>query len=127
MVTPLTEGVTIGEVVLYETPMAYSRKLLTIKQDSGATEKLVIGELLEDNTGEIIVGTGSNCDAVLLEEVDLVTLKAGDCSRVCLVKGPAIIDSDRVNVASAQKTTALVALLALGINARTEPTYTTAP
>lgn len=124
MVTTYTEDVRVGDVVKYEIPQGYCRKKLTIKQDAVATEKLIVGELLEDGTGEVVVATGGNCDAILLEEVALADLIAGDTTRVCLVRGPAIINSDMVNVASAQKTTALVALLALGIKAETGPTYT---
>ncbi len=126
MATNTTEPTRIGDVVKMETDWHFGRQKHTIEQDGAATEALVVGELLENSGGkEVVVATGSSCNAILLEPVSLADLIAGDTERVCLVRGPAVIDSDQVNVASAQKATALVALLALNIVSRTEPTYTT--
>ncbi len=123
MVTTISEGKYIGDIIVYETPKEYCRAVLTIKQDAAATAGLAVGTLLESDTGYVPVVTGANCAAVLLEEVPLATLLAGDSEAVCLVKGPAIINSTQVTVTALQKTAALAALAALGIDARTEPTF----
>jgi len=121
----VVEAKTVGDIVKYETPFDYGRKVITIKQVAAATAGLPIGQLLEDAaTKAVAVATGADCDAVLLEEVALADLKAGDTSRVALVKGPAVIDADNVTVAAAQKDAALAALSALGIVSRVGPTYT---
>lgn len=71
----------------------------------------------------VIVATGGNATGVLLEKVTLADLKASNnISRAFLVRGSAIVDSDQVTVVAAQKATALAALVALGIQMRTEPT-----
>lgn len=119
------EAKTVGDIVKYETPFDYGRKVITIKQVAQATAGLPIGQLLEDAaTKAVVVATGADCDAVLLEEVALADLQAGDTLRVALVRGPAVIDSDKVTVAAAQKVAALAALSALGIDSRVGPTYT---
>ena len=94
----------------------YCVEVLTIKRVVGATDGLVSGECLEDDTGEIIVATGANCDAILIEPVSLVDLKAAAVvKRACLVRGPAVIDSDHLSVDSGEKADALTALAALDI------------
>lgn len=115
-----------GDVVQFLVDYAYCVETVTVKQDANATEGLVVGELLEpDSTKKVVVATGASCDSVLLEKVDLADLVAGDTKRAALVRGPAIINSTQVNVASAQKAAALTALAALGIISRAEPTFTT--
>lgn len=122
-----TEGVRFGDVVKYETPFLYCRERLTIAQDAGATAALVIGECLEDNGGgeEVPVTVGANCHAILIEDVTAATLIAGTSQAMCLVRGPAVVDVDQLNCAAAELVAAVVALTALGIMVREEPTYTT--
>lgn len=86
---------------------------VSIAQDAGATAGLVSGEALEP--GMIIVATGGNCNAILLEPVDLDTLVAGTCNRLALVRGPAVIDSDLITCDAGEKAAALTALAALHI------------
>ena len=100
----------------------------TIKQVALASDGLVSGECLENDGGkEVIVATGANCNAILLEPVSEADLIAGDTKRACLVKGPAVIDSDNLECAVAQKAAALVALAVLKIIAVNSglTTYTT--
>jgi len=120
-----TENIRLGAVSKWEVPLGYCREVLTIKQDGAATEGLPVGQILEDDSGEVVCTTGSNADAILLERVELDVLTDGSCSRVCLVRGPAVVDSDQLTIDSAQKSDALAALAALGIQAYDEPTYTT--
>ncbi len=112
----------IAEVVKMETPFRYGREKLTIKQDGAASAALKVGELLENDSGYVVVATGANCAAILLEPVTAATLIAGSSTAVCLVRGPAVIDSDNVTVDSGQKAAALAALLVLGIVSRVQPT-----
>ncbi len=122
-----SEGVRLGDVVKYETPFLFCRETLTIAQDAGATDALVIGELLEDNGAgaEVVVANGANCHAILMEDVTAATLIAGTSQALCLVRGPAVVDVDQVNCLTAELVAAVVALAALGIMVREEPTYTT--
>jgi len=70
----------------------------------------------------IAVGTG-DATCILLEKVTLADLLVGNnISRAFLVRGSAIVDSDQVTVLAAEKADALIALTALGIQFRTEPT-----
>lgn len=118
-----TEGVRLGDVLKWEVNPNYTREKVTLEANAGATAAPVVGELLEPSSSKKkIVASGGNCDCVLLEEVELADHKAGDLSVMVLKRGPAIIDTDRVTVASNQKTAALAALLVLGIKATTEPT-----
>ena len=82
---------------------------------------LVRGDLLEPGTGSKLItvtaATGANCSAILMEPVS-VTENEADCNRLCLVRGPAVIDSDTVvmSTSETQKTQALAALAALDIH-----------
>ena len=91
----------------------YCLASVSIAQDAGATEGLECGECLEP--GMIVVATGANTSAILLEPVDVDTLVAGTCNRLALVRGPAVIDSDKIRVAGAEKAAALTALAVLHI------------
>lgn len=90
-----------------------------------ATKTVVIVETV---TGalvaeKIVCTTGGNCDCILLEEVTLDELKSDwyhELRRAFLVRGSAIVNSDRVTIVVAQKATAIAALEALGIQFRTE-------
>lgn len=112
----------LDDVLLYELPHEYCREVMTIKQDAAATEGLAIGQVLEDDTGLIPVATGANAEAVLLEPVTLADLQAAAQERVCLVRGPAIINRSNLVIATGQEATSLAALLALGMVARAEET-----
>lgn len=74
-------------------------------------------------TSQVLIATGANCTSILLEKVTLADLLVGNnIKRACLVRGSAIVDSDQTTVLAAQKAAALAALVALGIQMRTEPT-----
>lgn len=75
-------------------------------------------------TAEVVIAVGTgDATCILLEKVTLADLKASNnINRACLVRGSAIVDSDQVTVLAAEKADALIALTALGIQFRTEPT-----
>jgi len=73
------------------------------------------------------IATGANCTCILLEKVTLADLIAeNDIWRSFLVRGPSIVDGDNLSGAAAQLADAKTALIALGIQIRTEPTIYTA-
>lgn len=79
-----------------------------------------IGSLV---ASRVIIATGANATSILLEKVTLADLLIGNnIERACLVRGAAIVDSDEVSVLAAEKAAALTALIALGVQFRTEPT-----
>lgn len=124
--TTYSEQVYLGDVVKFELPMHFCRKVETIKLQAGATVAPVIGECLEpDGVKKKIVAVGGNCDSILLENITLADHKAADQKCVCLIRGPAIVDTDQLACNADQKATAVAALLVLGILVRSEPTYTT--
>lgn len=112
-----TEQTYAGEWLKWLVQRGVCLESKTIKQDAAATAGLVSGECLEDDTGLVVVATGASCEAILIEPVALADLIAGNTTRLCITRGPAVIDSDKINCASAQKAAALTALAALGIYA----------
>jgi hypothetical protein len=123
MVDTFDEKVTIGDVVKNEYDYRYCRERVTLLKVAEQVTDLVVGELLEPSSSKfVVVATGASCSAILLEDVEAADLAAADVVALALVRGPAIIDSDRINVTSGQKTTALAALKALHIISMTEPT-----
>ena len=71
----------------------------------------------------VLIATGANASGILLEKVTKADLLVGNnISRAFLVRGSAIVDSDQLTILAAQKANALTALVALGIQMRTEPT-----
>lgn len=120
------ESIYLDDVVKWEVEPRYTREVVTLEAVAGATAVPVVGELLQTGTGVkkvVVASDGSGCNAILLEEVPggLAAHKAGDISVLALVRGPALIDTDRVHVNSSYKTAALAALKVLEINALTEP------
>ncbi len=112
----------ISDIVKYETPAFYGREEMVIEQDGGASRALVVGDFLENGTGvkKVIVATGASCLAVLLEDVTQADNIAGDVIRVCLVRGPAVLDTDQVTCSGAEKAAAVAALAVLDITVRSE-------
>ena len=122
----ITEDTYFGDWMEWMAERMFNLESVTVAKDADATEGLVSGELLETSGGKkVVVATGASCDSILVEPVGLADLVAGDVKRLALVRGPAVINSAQVNVASAQKTAALAALLALDIVAQANPTMTT--
>ncbi len=113
------KALVIADIVKYETPSYFCRAILTLK--SATSQTIKVGSMLRDNTGYILVANGqeANVTAIALEGMTAT----GDEECLCLVRGPAIVDSDKVeDQAEASVTWSEVAayLLALGIVGRAE-------
>jgi hypothetical protein len=114
----LSERAYSADWLKWITNVNYCLQVCTIDDDAAATVGLVSGEVLETSSSKkIVCATGSSADSILIEPVSLADLQGGETKRLCLVIGPAVIDSDKINVASAQKADALTALAVLGIKA----------
>jgi len=116
--TPKTEPTHVGDVVKYETPFNFCRKKLTLK--AATTQSVEVGSPLRDNTGYILVANGqeANATAIALEAVEAT----GGEEIVCLVRGPAVIDADRLHLETGVSWSELEPYFAaLGILAREEP------
>ena len=112
----LTDTAAVGEWLKWFVENRYCLKVCVIDDDSDATEGLVTGAVLEtSSTKKIACATGANADSILVEPVSLADLVAGETNRLCIVRGPAVIDSDKITCATDQKAGALTALAALGI------------
>ena len=109
-----------GEWLKWMAERRYCLEIMVIEGVTGIA--LVRGDLLEDGTGvkkiTVTAATGANCNAILMEPVSAAENTA-DCSRLCMVRGPAVIDSDKVvmSTSETQKAAALTALAALDIRA----------
>ena len=90
----------------------------------GANKPTLLVTTIGSTTAEVVIAIGTaDATCILLEKVTLADLKAkNNISRAFLVRGPSIVDSDNLTVLAAEKTDALIALTALGIQFRTEPT-----
>jgi len=70
----------------------------------------------------VITATGANVTGILLEKVTKEELLVGNnIRRAFLVRGAAIVDSDQITCATAQKAAGIAAMEALGVQMRTEP------
>jgi len=120
----------VGDLVKYETPLQFCRIATVIPQNIAETTDWSVGQVLDGVTDTPSVpvkeaSTGSDVDGVLLTNVSAEEIVAGDVPVVCLVRGPAVIDSDQLVVVAGIKAAAITALAALHIISRTEPTYDT--
>lgn len=115
------EGNYLSDVLLMELEQYYCRSSATLSQDEAAEEDLYIGQVLQANSSQYVPCTvGSSAAAILLERVSKASLIAGDVTVCVLIRGPAIVNSDKLVIAANQKSAALTALEAKGIVARTE-------
>lgn len=83
---------------------------------------LLKGDLLETGTGvkliTVTAATGANTMAILMQPVSAAENTA-DVNRLCLVRGPAVIDTDKIvmSTSETQKAAAITALAALQVHA----------
>ena len=79
---------------------------------AATVQTIVPGDMLEDDTGLIIVANGTEADVIAIAMESIVAV--GGEKILCLVRGPAIIDSDMINYAAsvtwAEVSAALAAL-----------------
>lgn len=92
--------------------------------EPGVTEPSCVVTTIGSTTAEVVIAVGTgDATCILLEKVTLADLQGkNDLNRACLLRGSCIVDSDAVTVLAAEKADALIALTALGIQFRTEPT-----
>jgi len=70
----------------------------------------------------VITATGANVTGILLEKVTQADLLVGNnIERPFLVRGAAIVNSDECTCLAAQKAAGIAAMVALGVQMRTEP------
>lgn len=115
MTTPLTEPVHIGDLLKYETPMRFCREKKTLH---ASVQSIEVGSPL-DATGKLLGGADvANVKALALEAIEAT----GSEEIMALVRGPAIIDKDRLHLESGVTWAALEPYLEkLGILGRSEP------
>jgi hypothetical protein len=124
MATSYTEGRRVDDVVRMELPQAYCREVITL--DKAVAAK--IGSPLDldgsnGNGGLIANGAEANADAIALENVTAPADATAKC--LALVRGPAIVDGDQLELAADVTKAELKApLKAIGIMLRDEPTIT---
>lgn len=109
-----SEGLVIGDVILLEGDMHYSRETLTL-----ATSQIItLGEILEPDSANVkALAVAANATAIALEAVTTTTATA---EILCLVRHGIVNQSNLgYNAQAAAATNA--ALKALGIVVRDEP------
>lgn len=118
MATPTQEPINIGDLLKWEVDKRFCRKKLALK--AATAQSVEIGSPLRDNTGYILVVNGqeANITAIALENVEAT----GDEEIMCLVRGPAIIDKDRLHLETDVTWVEIESVLqALGILGLAEP------
>ncbi len=71
----------------------------------------------------VIVATGANVTGICLGKVTEAEIQTGNnIKRAFLVRGSSICDSDQITCLAAEKAAGLAAMVALGVQMRTEPT-----
>jgi hypothetical protein len=115
----LSEKISVGDLIKWECNGNFTRAVLTLKENT--SQSIEIGSPLRDDTGYILVVNGqeANVTAIALEFKEAT----GGENILCLVRGPAIINKDRLhleaNVTFAELNPYLKALGILGL---AEPT-----
>ena len=113
--TATAESIYAGEWLKWMVNREYCLAVDTITANAGATAGMESGQTMEGAAGSRAVNSGGPCTAVLVEPVTLAEHIAG-CDKLMLVRGPAIIDSDKMVVDDASDLTDLQALLVFAIN-----------
>lgn len=113
--TVLSEALAAGDWLKWTVKDAFCLVVDTITAVGAATEGIVSGQTMEGAAGAKAVNDGGPCTAVLVEAVSLAEHIAG-CKKLMLVRGPAIIDSDKMVVDDASDLTDLQALNIFAIN-----------
>ncbi len=116
----LTEDNVLGDVLKWACHRGYCLESKVIEGSDGAGSgvELFVGDVMRLGTGAKLIpvsaATGADAVAVLLEPVaeDDAT---GDVNRLCLTRGPALIDTDKLvfTVSDTQATAAKAALATL--------------
>jgi hypothetical protein len=107
-----TEGNYVGDVVKWETENRYCREEWTV----GLEETLKVGTVCKTSGSTKVAigaGEGGDADSICLQAIS--TVGSIVAKATFLVRGPANINSDKLDVPSAAKTAALAELADLGI------------
>ena len=118
----LSEPVVMDDVLKWMVDSRFCCAALTLKANT--VQSVEVGSPLYDNTGYCIVPNGqeANAVAIALEAVEATNAEI----ILCLVRGPALIDSDRLHLETSVTWAELTAYFAaLDIRALTEPTQLT--
>lgn len=117
-----TEVKNIADILKWCVNQAYCLAKVTFAANGSATAAIVAGQVLEaSSTNKIPCTTEASADSVLLEHVTVAEAIAG-CSKLAIVRGPAIIDKDALtHTDSTAAATSLAALAVLGIRTIEEP------
>jgi hypothetical protein len=110
----VSEGTYVAEFLKWMCHSGYclAKDVITA---NGAGLAMVPGQTMEGAVGAKAVNSGGPCTAVLAEPVSLAEHVAG-CTKLMLVRGPAIIDSDKMTVDDPSDLTDLQALGIFAIN-----------
>lgn len=117
----------LGDVVLYQLDHRYCCQLRTVEgAGAGSGIALQIGEVLVDGTGAKVtpVGAedGADWEAILLEPVKASDNEV-DQDRLCLVRGPAVLNGSQLTYQDdTQKAEAIAAMKTALVIVRDEPT-----
>lgn len=123
MVDVKSEAVHVGDVLKWEVNHNFCRAKLVLK--TGTTQSVEVGSPLESDAGSgaddyILVANGKEAEvaAIALEAIEATGLE----EIVCLVRGPALVDKDRLHLETSVTAAELESYLAaLGIRYLAEP------
>lgn len=113
--TTLSEKVNLGDWLKWMVDRRFCLVEDVITAVGGAVVGIVSGQTMQGAAGAKAVNSGGPCTAVLAEDVTLAEHIAG-CSKLMLMRGPAIIDSDMMVVDDPSDLTDLEALNIFAIN-----------
>ena len=118
--TATAESIYAGEWLKWMIERGFCLENRVIEAVAAPGLATVSGDVMRLKTGAklqtVSAATGGDAVAILVEPVSLADSLA-DANRLCIVRGPAIIDSDKLTftTSATQKAAALTALAALGI------------
>lgn len=85
-----------------------------VAQDIAATEDLVAGTpMLLDSGGWVATATGALTEGLLYKTIAKADLIAGDVPSLIVLRGPAIVNEDQINIDGAELADCVAALAAL--------------
>ena len=95
----LTEGTKVGEWLKKMFDRDFCTGVLTLK--TSTVQTILPGSMLEvDGDGYIIVANGKEGDVLGITMNEQTIVAAGGEKVLCLVRGPAVIDSDKLSYAA---------------------------
>lgn len=107
-----TEKYTVGDLIIYELPMEFSREAKTIDVANGAS--IVVGQMLEEDSGAAdkkALASDANADSICLENYTNNTGATVRKKVACLVRGPLILRDEPISGEATTLATAKAALV----------------